>query len=446
MTPGAETRFSKPVLPGDLEKKNNLRYRAHSGAVNLRPSWTYFPKNESEIAQIVAFAREQKMNLRPAGFGHAVQPFNESPTGLILLERMQGLVHVNPEQGEAIVWGGTNLDRLEKLLADQGLALGYPAEHSGHSLAGALGVGTHGSSRTEGILASKVTALTMVTGKGDIVVCSRDKNPDIFRAALLSLGTLGVITKVSMKLDRLSHVREEMSRVPVAEARQHIENPDTEATFSEFIYFPHTEELLTRRLFVEGAAQAAEARGREGFLKSIPARVLAGTSRFLPALSKPLAGVASSLYFRPQAQLANDHLLRDAFADGLLMEYGLPVDRCADALEQVRARFDSERVSFLLPVHVRFAAADDIYLSSANGRETCFLGLRAPEGQKGRELLNACEGILREHGGRPFWGGVFSQDQNFAEVFPGFESFQAVRRDLDPDEIFLNPTLKKIFG
>lgn len=477
MTVKAGVRVLQIVLPGDLEKKQNQRYRNRSGSLAIRPPWTYYPKNETEISQIIQFSRDQRQKLRPAGAGHAFAPLNQTDVALLRLDRFAGLVHVNRESREAIVWAGTRLDRLAALLADQGLALPYPAEHAGHTLAGALAVGAHGlPSGLAGMLAGRVTALTMVTGRGDIIVCSRQKKPEVFRAALLSLGALGVITKVSLNLETLAPVREEMSREAFdaglemfaasarangagargngktnggakgngrGAAKKKSETPQPPAAAQpEFIYVPNTDQILTRRL--QADAGAVEKRGGSGV--ELPAALLAGIAGLVPALARPLAGLASRSYFRPAAKRDTSSMMRSAFASRFQMEYGLAPEQVAAALPELRDFFRTSKVATLLPLTLRLAPADDIYLSPAYGRATCFVTVRAPVGPVGRELLAGCEAILRKHGGRPGWGGFFTVDDELKRLLPGLNEFKNVRAEMDPDGVLLNDFLSDLFS
>ncbi len=430
------------LLPGDLEKKQNRPYRNRSGTVKIRPPWTYFPKNETEITQIVNLVRAQKATLRPAGAGHAASALNETPHSLLFLDRMQGLVHVSTEKREAIVWAGTPLSRLNQLLAEQKLALPYPADHANHTLGGALALGAHGSSRKEGSLASRVIALTLVTGRGDITVCSPLKNPDLFRAALLSLGALGIVTKVSLRLAPLAVVREEMRRLDWNAGLDAIQNRDA-ADFSELVYFPHTDQLVQRNLYMEGTPPEKTGAGA-GALRRMPGAVLAGASSLLPALAKPLAPVAAALFYRAEARLSADVLTAGVAGGGI--EYGVDVKKAGAALIALRALFETQRIKTLLPVSLQFAPKDETFLSPANGRDTVYIGVRVPGGAAGQELQRACERRLLDHGGRPAWFASFLENLDFANLFPGRADFTKARETLDPDGVFLNTYLKKVLG
>src|SRR5690606_8808591 len=110
------------------------------------------------------------------------------------------LVAVNRERQEVTVWAGTKLRMLGRLLFEQGYAQENLGDIDAQSIAGAISTGTHGSGLQFGSLSTQVTGLRLITGTGELIDCSMESSPEVFQAARLSLGGLGIITQVTLKV------------------------------------------------------------------------------------------------------------------------------------------------------------------------------------------------------------------------------------------------------
>jgi FAD/FMN-containing dehydrogenase len=98
-------------------------------------------------------------------------------------------------------------------------------------------------------------------------------------------------------------------------------------------------------------------------------------------------------------------------------------------------------------VEVRVAAPDDIWLSTAQGRESGYIAVHRYFRDDYREYFAGVETIMRGFGGRPHWGKIHRQDAaSLAESYPHFSDFLAVRDRLDPDRVFANPYLDRVLG
>ncbi|HZK58259.1 MAG TPA: D-arabinono-1,4-lactone oxidase, partial [Cryobacterium sp.] len=93
------------------------------------------------------------------------------------------------------------------------------------------------------------------------------------------------------------------------------------------------------------------------------------------------------------------------------------------------------------------AAADDLWLSTANGRETGYIAVHRYYREDHTEYFQAVEAIMRAHGGRPHWGKIHYQDaESLRTVYPRFDDFLVVRDKLDPERRFSNPYLERVLG
>ena len=101
----------------------------------------------------------------------------------------------------------------------------------------------------------------------------------------------------------------------------------------------------------------------------------------------------------------------------------------------------------VFPVEVRFTAADDIWLSHGYGRDTAYIAIHQYVGMPYEEYFKRFEEIAVGLGGRPHWGKMHYRDAAyFADAYPRFADFCAVRDRLDPDRVFANAYLDRILG
>lgn len=129
------------------------------------------------------------------------------------------------------------------------------------------------------------------------------------------------------------------------------------------------------------------------------------------------------------------------------MEYAIPLDRVPQALNEVRDMINRRgfRVSF--PIEVRAAAADDLMLSTASGRDSGYVAVHRYHADPVDGYFDEVERIMADHGGRPHWGKMHTRDaRHLRSVYPRFAEFLSVREDLDPDRVFVNPYLASVLG
>ena len=129
------------------------------------------------------------------------------------------------------------------------------------------------------------------------------------------------------------------------------------------------------------------------------------------------------------------------------MEYSVPAEQGVACFLALRERMRSRHPDIVWPVEYRTVASDDIPLSPAQGRETVTLSLHQAAELPYREFFADCEAIFRGAAGRPHWGKLHSlRAAELRELYPRWEEFHAVRRELDPRGRFLNDHLRDLFG
>ena len=174
-----------------LQGTGMAEWRNWSGSVVAAPERLERPKNEAELAAIVAGAGR----VRVAGTGHSFMPLCETDGVLVSLADMAGGLEVSPDRETVWVPAGMSVGELTAALWAEGLSLANQGDIDKQAIAGALSTATHGTGRTLGALSTFSRAFRLVTADGSIVECDEAREPALFQAQRVGLGALGVMTR-----------------------------------------------------------------------------------------------------------------------------------------------------------------------------------------------------------------------------------------------------------
>jgi FAD-linked oxidoreductase len=422
-----------------------------SGSVTASPAALRHPASLDEIIAIVRECRERGCGVRVVGAGHSFTPLAWTDGVLISLDRYTGLEHVDPAAAQATVRAGTQIKALGELLFAHGLGQANLGDIDVQSIAGAISTGTHGSGATLGSISTQVVGLTLVTATGELIECSETRHREIFKAAQVSLGALGIIASVTLQLLPAYRLDYTWRRETLDACLGNIENERGANRNFEFFWLPYSNSTLTKRMNITDAPARGKNALRQFNELVLENGVFWGFSelcRRFPAASPRVAALLGQLISGGRDVdyshkiFATPRLVR--FQE---MEYSLPAANLAAALRAIDASIRRERFLVHFPIECRFVRADDIYLSPASGRDSAYIAVHMYKGMEYRAYFDAVEPILRAYGGRPHWGKMHTlRARELRPLYPHWDDFQAARRQLDPKGLFLNPYLRTILG
>jgi FAD-linked oxidoreductase len=421
-----------------------------SGSVAFAPGARRLPADEAAIAAVVSEARERRAGLRVVGAGHSFTPLVQTEGLLVSLDRWQGLEAVDAPGLTATARAGTRLRRLGALLHGHGLAQLNLGDIDEQSIAGAISTGTHGTGAALGGIATQVTGLRLVTAAGELLECSQACEPAIFKAAQVSLGALGIISAVTLRLAPAYRLRYRWRRERLGVVLERLEELGRAHRHLEFFWVPHTDGVMLKTM--DATDEPARPRGRlrvaqEYALENGVFWLLCELCRAWPGLSRRVARLTAALLGSGE-NLDHSHRI---FATPRLvrfneLEYSLPAAQLGPALLAIDAAIRRRGINIHFPLECRLAAGDDIPLSPAYGRQSAYVAAHVYRGMPYRDYFAVVEPILQGLGGRPHWGKHHSMSA--AELrarYPLWGEFQRVRRALDPEGLFLNPYLRGLF-
>ncbi|MFF8901613.1 D-arabinono-1,4-lactone oxidase [Streptomyces lydicus] len=427
-------------------------WRNWAGNVTARPARSVAPASTEELVAAVRAAAEDGLTVKAAGTGHSFTPAAATDGLLIRPERLTGVRAVDRAAGTVTVAAGTPLKHLNETLAAHGLSLTNMGDIMEQTVSGAAGTGTHGTGRDSASIAAQITALELVTADGSVLTCSADENPDVFAAARLGLGALGVISELTFAVEPefLLTAREEP--MGFDEVTDRFDELVAENEHFEFYWFPHTGNCNTKR---NNRSQGPAAPpGRIGawiedeLLSNGVFQVACAVGRAVPAAIPGIAKVSSrALSARTYTDIPYKVFTSPRRVRFVEMEYALPRAAAAAALGELKALVERSDFRISFPVEVRTAPADDLVLSTASGRDTVYLAVHMYRGTPYQAYFAAAERIMTAHEGRPHWGKLHTRDADYlTEVYPRFGEFTAVRDRLDPERRFSNAYLRRVLG
>ncbi|MFF8314820.1 D-arabinono-1,4-lactone oxidase [Streptomyces lydicus] len=427
-------------------------WRNWAGNVTARPARSVTPASTEELVAAVRAAAEDGLTVKAAGTGHSFTPAAATDGVLIRPERLTGVRAVDRAAGTVTVAAGTPLKHLNETLAAHGLSLTNMGDIMEQTVSGAAGTGTHGTGRDSASIAAQITALELVTADGSVLTCSADENPDVFAAARLGLGALGVISELTFAVEPefLLTAREEP--MGFDEVTDRFDELVAENEHFEFYWFPHTGNCNTKR---NNRSQGPAAPpGRVGawiedeLLSNGVFQVACAVGRAVPAAIPGIAKVSSrALSARTYTDIPYKVFTSPRRVRFVEMEYALPRAAAAAALSELKALVERSDLRISFPVEVRTAPADDLVLSTASGRDTVYIAVHMYRGTPYEAYFAAAERIMTAHEGRPHWGKLHTRDAGYlAEVYPRFGEFTAVRDRLDPERRFSNAYLRRVLG
>ncbi|MEV6776746.1 D-arabinono-1,4-lactone oxidase [Streptomyces syringium] len=427
-------------------------WRNWAGNVTVRPERTAAPASAEELATLVAEAAAEGLRVKAVGTGHSFTAAAATDGLLIRPERLTGVHAIDRAAGTVTVAAGTPLRRLNETLSAHGLSLANMGDIMEQTVSGAVSTGTHGTGRDSASLAAQITGLELVTADGSRLTCSARENPDVFAAARLGLGALGVITAITFAVEPefLLRAREEPMRFDRVTAE--FDQLVAENEHFEFYWFPHTDSCTTKRN--NRSAGPAAPPGRvagwveDELLANGLFQAVCTMGRAVPAAVPGIAKVAGrALSARTYTDVAYRVFTSPRRVRFLEMEYALPREAAVAALRELRAMIERTGLRIGFPVEVRTAPADDVLLSTAYGRDTAYLAVHMYRGTPHRAYFTAAEQIMTAHGGRPHWGKLHSRDAAYlAGAYPRFAGFGALRDRLDPQRVFGNDYLRRVLG
>ena len=424
-----------------------MAWRNWTGDQRCVPAAVVRPAGEEELAAAVRDAVARGLGVRVAGSGHSFTDIACTDGVMLDLSLMRRVLDVDGDR--VTVEAGITLNRLGEELAARGLALENQGDIDAQTLAGATATATHGTGVRFRNLSAGIAGLRLVTAAGETLDL---RAGDELLAARVSLGALGAVSRITLRCVPRFTLRRRDEPRPLGETLDRLDQHVDDADHFEFWVFPYTRTALTRTCRRSSDAPSPPPAWRrrlqedliENGLLDLVCRAGRTLPRGVPRLNRLVAAAMSASDVEDHSHRVFATRRRVRFNE---LEYAIPRAHAREAVERALEAIERRRLPVGFPLEIRFAAADDALLSTAHGRETCYVAVHQYRGMEFESCFRAIEEIMDSYDGRPHWGKRHYQTAaTLAPRYAGWERFQAVRARLDPDGVFANAYVRRCLG
>ena len=426
-----------------LAQQSQTPWHNWSGGQVCHPAGRFSPASEDELMD---YLRRTSGEIRPVGSGHSFSALVPTDGHLVVIDQLQGLINHDADLIQATFAAGTRLGDIGAPLQRVGQAMLNLPDIDRQTLAGATATATHGTGIAFTCLSGFVTALRLITPSGEALDVSPSSNAELFAAARVSLGALGIVTQMTLQNRTPYKLKARNWVQPIEEVLETFD--ESAANHRHFEMFPltHSDYALTLAIdetdedinnpppSPEDEAAFGEAMA---FWATLPPKERLPQINALAEQIGPTEAVDES--YKILSNVRNGRFNE--------MEYSVPLDAGADCLREILRTVIDKEIDVVFPLEYRYVKRDDTWLSMSAGHEDhAAISIHRMAGEDYRPYFDLIEPIFWKYGGRPHWGKVHSLGKaQLEQLYPKFRDFQALRAELDPAGRMLNPHLKKIF-
>tara|TARA_A100001391_G_scaffold184201_1_gene151879 strand:- start:24879 stop:26246 length:1368 start_codon:yes stop_codon:yes gene_type:complete len=426
-----------PALARATDDGSGGQWQNWSGNQSARPRNLAYPATEDALRQLLAATTG---TVRAFGGSHSFSGVVPTDDTLVSLEAMAGL---RGRDGNVLHFGaGTRIAQAGDQAWGEGHGLINEPDINLQSLAGAIATSTHGTGLGLPSLSAQVAGLTLLdmAGRRHRVTAA---DGELFDAARCSVGALGLVTEVSLRTVPAYRLEEHTWTLPLDEAMDFVEREKDNFRNIEFFAFPLGGTAIIKTMTPTERQDDNLAQDDSNDLLEMVSELAMRAGWLTSTLQKLVTFfVEESRRWGPAHKIyANRRTVR--FNE---MEYTVPAEQGVTCLRQLCEAIREHDINAFFPIEFRYVAADDTMLSMFSQRPGATISVHQYYKQDYRPLFEVAEPVLRRCQGRPHWGKLHGLGAaQLRELYPRFDDFLAIRRELDPQGRLLNDHLKRLF-
>jgi len=434
--------IAHPVISPLLTWATGGKLTNWAGNIEYRTENLY---SATSLEQVRSFVKKHS-KLKVLGTRHCFNTIADSENDLLSLKPMDGVLALDPQARTVTVAPGTTYGQLAPYLHSKGFALHNLASLPHISVAGACTTATHGSGEKNGNLATAVSGLQIVTATGDAIDLSRDKDGETFQGAVVGLGALGVITKLTLDVQPTFMMRQYVyENLPMAVVKEHFDAIEASgysvSLFTDWQNHRINEVWIKRRV-EEGSRSDATP---EFFGAKLAIKNLHPIAELSAENCTEQLGVPGAWYERlPHFRMG----FTPSAGKELQSEYFVPRQHAIEAIQAVEGLRDQVSPHLLIS-EIRTIAADDLWMSPCYKQACVTIHFTwKPEWPAVRKVLPVIEKELVPFKVRPHWGKLFTiPSTELRSIYSRLPEFVQLSKKFDPQGKFRNEFLNtNIFG
>lgn len=424
-----------------MDTVNKTLWKNWSGLQQSRPTQFVKPTDVSELSQII----RQAQKCRVVGAGHSFSPLVCTDDTLISLDSLTGLVRYDKQLNQSTLHAGTRLKNLGAVLDPINQALQNQGDIDEQSLAGAVSTGTHGTGVDLTCLSGFVEGFQLVTANGEILECNATENSTIFEAGRVSLGSLGVLSQITMQNRPRYRLKEQIQLTPLKDILSHMDQWKTEHRHIECMVFVYAQDAILKTLDpTDDQIKTLPAPWpSDDTLLTLFSEIAQKTPRLNPYVQKLLGA-----FIKPTTRVDWSSVVFPSVRETRFneMEYQIPAERGLECLAEVVATLKKHKAPVFFPLEYRYVKGDDIWLSPFYQQDCASISVHQYHKQDCHEIFKIVEPIFWKYGGRPHWGKMHTLNASaLKKLYPRWYDFLALRKELDPQQKWMNPYLESLF-
>ncbi len=416
------------------------------------PSAVHTPRSTDEVVEIVQRAAARGGRVKALGSALSWSDVQDVADEALILDNMS---HVDVDRATmtAEVGAGAKLRNVNDTLAQSGMSFENFGSITMQTAGGYTGTGTHGTGGTIPILSTYIEQLELVDGLGNVHLLDAAHEPELFSAARVNLGVLGVVTRIKFRCVEAYDLEERMELMDFDKALANLDRYVDGNDYCKLWWLPYSDKIQvymfnkTDKPHTPYTLQERfDATGMSGYTFS----ALLGLSRRRPSMTNWLLPMVEKQAFRDHTRVdRSDRIIKYA---GTIpwhqeTEYAIPREHAVEGIDTMRRLVlgaTGYKVNFTQ--EVRFVAGDDIPMSPAYGRDSCYLGGYVASLKWAPRYFLDFEDAMAEYQGRPHWGKSFDRNaEQIRALYPKYDEFNALRKQCDPHGVFHNRFTDRIF-
>jgi xylitol oxidase len=384
--------------------------------------------------------------LKVLGTRHCFNHIADSTDEFLSLRPMDKVLSLDAQARTVTIPANMSYGQLSPYLHEHGFALRNLASLPHISVAGACATATHGSGEKNGNLATSVSAFEMITAAGDIVKLSRKQDGEGFLGAVVGLGALGVITKITLDLLPTFMVKQYVyENLPLSELQEHFDA--IEASGYSVSLFTDWQKKRINEVWIKSRVEAGQSFNAtpDFFGAKLATRNLHPIAELSAENCTEQMGVPGPWYERlPHFRMG----FTPSAGNELQAEYFVPRRHAVEAILAIE-RLRDQVTPHLLISEIRTVAADDFWMSPCHKQPSVTIHFTLkPDWPAVSQLLPVIERELTPFHARPHWGKLFTvSPERLKASYEKLPDFVELTKKYDPHGKFRNDFLNKnIFG